>query len=132
MSTEAFLLNYGKISSYISIVASVLFIISTNESLEIEAFKAKDETPPEFKPTPAEVSTLAFFIAIFNNIINYQIAILRYEQLKNDKQQGDSKIDLNPNIKFIVASTLALIAAAIAFIAAKEKLASDVQVIIAR
>ncbi|MDT8719406.1 hypothetical protein IAI10_22390 [Clostridium sp. 19966] len=132
MPTEIDLLKIGRISSTISIIISLIFIYSTNESLQIEYARAKDETPPVFKPTPAQISTVAFFMAIFTNMINYKISVARYEQIREKQEQGDTTINISPNIKFILATGLALTGAALAYIAAKEKLESDVQIIIAR
>lgn len=132
MPTEIDLLKIGRLSSILSIIISLIFIYSTDESLQIEYAKAKDETPPVFKPTPAQISTAAFFMAIFTNLLNYKISVARYEQIKLQQEQGTTTVSIVPNIKFILATGLSLTGAALAYIAAKEKLESDVQVIIQR
>lgn len=130
--TEVDLLNLGKISSVIAIAASILFLLSANESLAIEYAKIRQEPPPEFKIPPSEVSVAAFFISFINCLISYKISVARYEQLIEKQAQGDTTVNITPNIKFVIAAGLSLISAALAYVAAQEKLKAEAQIIISR
>jgi uncharacterized membrane protein YidH (DUF202 family) len=131
MSLEMQLIQLDKVSTYLSLIVSILGVIGIQEAERLELEKEKGIDRPEVRPTPAEISTLAVFISLISSVITTKIAEIRFNQLQQQVLTGEFRQSLAPNVKLTLAAYLSLTATILQTVAAIEKLEQDADILLA-
>lgn len=130
MPSELQLIRLGRLSTIISMLSSVLFLISADKSEQIQLCKIHGETPPQSNPSPAEIVLAALLIGILSNYISYQIAKTRLDALEKESHTSDKEIPLQPNVLIVTGILLAIIGGILSSTGALQKIQQEETIIL--
>lgn len=130
MPSELQLIRIGRLGTIISILSSILFLISADESEQIQLCKDYGKTPPEFHPTPAEIVFAGILIGTLSSYISYEVAKARLEQLKKESHANVKQVSLEPNIFIVNGILLSVVGGILSSIGVFQKIKQEQNIVI--
>jgi hypothetical protein len=118
-------------TSFISLLITILFILSGQKAKQIILQRAiQQQQVNSSSPTPSEISAFALCLNIFTILIFTRIAFIRFNEIYDNIQSGNSQFSIIPNIYITTGFVISTIATLLITIGAIKRVNEEAQITI--